>query len=120
MIDKELMLRDGTSALDANEQAEAGINFGSVDGKEGFTYTVYVPSAGGSSPTLDLKIQESDNGSTWRDFLALPQITAAGIYRVTGRSDANWRRHYATVGGTSPDFGNVIIAPELGGEYDSF
>ena len=78
------------------------------------TYMLNVPiTPTGTTPTLDAKIQESDDNSTWRDFLAMPQVTtpAGGVTQwVSGKSDARYIRCLLTVAGTTPHFGNVICA----------
>ncbi len=114
MYDKNLLLRDGSTALSASEQANAASDFGAGD-REAITYEAVIPSASGTTPTCDIKIQESDDGTVWRDFLAFQQITAAGVYRASGRSDARYRRAYITLGGTTPGFGNALIGPVTGG-----
>ena len=119
MQDKNLMLRAASAGnLTATETGSA-VDFGAGD-KQAMTYKVVVPQAQGTTPTLDVKIQESDDGSTWRDVLVFPQITAKGIYRVSARLDGRYRRHVSTVGGTTPNFGAVEIGPEMQGEYTSF
>jgi len=119
MIDTDCLLRDGTTDLTADEATPTGVDFGGHD-LEPVTYMVHVPEAGGTTPTLAVKIQESDDNSNWRDFLAFPSITAAGQYFVTGKSNARYRRAPCDVGGTSPDFGAVIIAPVPGGRYTNW
>jgi len=117
MIDSDLLLRPSTAGnLTADELTPASVDFGGPD-LEAQTYMVHVPSASGTSPTLDVKIQESDNDSTWRDFLAFEQISAAGQYFATGKSNARYRRYVADVGGSSPNFGAVVIAPVPAGRY---
>jgi len=120
MLDSELMLRAASDGdLDASEQARSWVDFGAGDVKP-LTMKVVVPKADGTGPTLDLIIQTSDDGSTVQDTITLPQITEAGVYRVSIKSPHRYRRAYITLGGTSPDFGAVQIGPELGGEYTEY
>lgn len=121
MQDTNLMLRDASDGnLDANELTPTAVDFGAGD-RQAMTYKVVVPQADGSSPTLDIVIAEADTeGGTYRDVLTFPQITEAGVYRVSGRLDGRWRRHESTVGGSSPDFGAVEIGPEPQGEHTAF
>ncbi|RME37940.1 MAG: hypothetical protein D6794_06145 [Deltaproteobacteria bacterium] len=119
MLDNDLILRDSSAGNLTASETGSSVDFGGGDSRA-MTYVVVVPQASGTSPTLDAKVQESDDGSTWRDVLSFPQITASGTYRVTAQLDGRYRRCVLTVGGTSPDFGAVIVAPELGGRYDEF
>jgi hypothetical protein len=110
MFDKNALLRDGTVALSTTPETGATQLVGADLAPQ--TYAVLVPAAPtGTTPTLDCTIQESDNGSTWRDFLKFEQINAKGIYYVTGMSNAPYRRCYCVLGGTTPNFGNTIIGP---------
>ena len=78
------------------------------------TYMLNVPQTPtGTTPTLDVTIQESDDNSTWRTFMAMPQVTnpTGGVTQyVTGKSDARYVRGVLTVGGTTPHFYNTILA----------
>lgn len=118
MYDKNLLLRDGTVNLTATETG-AAVDY-SQAGHWSITFEMTVPQATGTTPTLDAKIQVSDNGTTWRDWLFFRQATAAGVYHVTGANPARYRRMVATVGGTTPDFGKVTIGAVTGGAGTSF
>jgi hypothetical protein len=109
-IDEDVLIRSGATDLTASVTGATGVDFGGHD-QALVTYLVHVPKADGTSPTLDVKIQVSDNNSDWRDYLTFPQITAAGQYFLSGQATERYRRYYATVGGSDPDFGGVIIAP---------
>ena len=117
MIDSQLVLRDsGDGDLTANEQAEAFVDFGLGGMLNGLTFEVIVPAAGGTSPTVDIKIQASSDGTNpVGEEHVLPQISAKGTYYITFNSRYQYFRWYATVGGTSPDFGEVLIHPVLAG-----
>lgn len=120
MFDANLMLRASSEGdLDASETSKTWVNFGAADVRD-FTYWIVVPAAGGTSPTLDVKIQTSDDGSTVQDEVVVPQITAARIYKVSLRSPHPYRRVHLTLGGTTPNFGAVQIGPRLAGEHTSF
>jgi hypothetical protein len=64
----------------------------------------------GTTPTLDVRIEESDdNGTGWYVVYDFPRITATGTYRspvlpVTG----NRVRYVQTVGGTTPSFTRAV------------
>lgn len=78
----------------------------------GQSYQVNIPvtSVTGSSPTLDVTIEESDDGGTnWFRVYDFPRITAAGMYRspvipLTG----NRIRYVQTVTGSTPSFTRTI------------
>jgi hypothetical protein len=65
----------------------------------------------GTSPTLDFKIQDSADGSTFADTgVTFTQITATGARQerqFKARKGRGWVRCVATVGGTSPSFGGT-------------
>lgn len=85
----------------------------------GVTVRVHVPSISGTTPTLDLKIQHSDDGATWTDLATFPQInttTGVGEYRRRVATPKRDVRYAATVAGTTPNFGAVQIGFETGGE----
>lgn len=77
-------------------------------------YAAHFTTVTGTTPTLDIKIQESDDNSSWRDFLAFPQMTAAGVQYVTGKSNARYRRAVRTAGGTTPSFTGLIAVVPAG------
>lgn len=124
IMDSELLLRSGASDLTADELTPTGVDFGGPD-QHPLTYVLVAPAlATGTSPTLDVTIEESDDNSTWRQVAAFgPQLTDANTPAkqfVTVKSDARYRRYTADVSGTTPDFGAVIIAPVIGGQYEDF
>jgi hypothetical protein len=78
----------------------------------------------GTSPTLDIKIQDSADGSSFTDYgLAFPQQTTtqntvvgnlADLPRisVTTKPGRPYLRVVKTVGGTSPSFASVAVLHE--------
>lgn len=93
-----------------------------IDGTpfSGVFLRVHVPQATGTSPTLDITIQESADNSAWRNVVIFPQITAAGPYRRIYASPGSFGKYVRaamTVGGTTPNFGAVQIGIETGSEY---
>ena len=78
----------------------------------GASYEVNMPvtAVSGTTPTLDVVIQESDDaGTNWFDVYHFPRITATGMYRspklpLTG----NRVRYVQTVAGTTPSFTRAI------------
>ena len=74
----------------------------------GSCYEINIPvtAVSGTTPTMDVVVQESDDGGTnWFSVYAFPRITATGMYRspkllLTG----NRIRYVQTVAGTTPSF----------------
>lgn len=69
-------------------------------------FNVVVSAVTGTSPTLDVVIQESDDtGTNWYDIYQFPRITATGIYRTPVLPlSGNRIRYQRTGGGTTPSF----------------
>jgi hypothetical protein len=78
----------------------------------GTSYQVNIPvtAVSGTSPTLDVRIEESDdNGVNWYTVYDFPRITAIGIYRSPAIPMVGTRiRYVQTVGGTTPSFTRTI------------
>ena len=87
-------------------------NAGPTTPSNGCAYSIVIPvtAVSGTSPTLDISIQESDDsGTNWFSVYDFPRITAVGVYRspvipLTG----NRIRYVQTVGGTTPSFTRSI------------
>jgi len=100
--------------FNANEQSATGVDLG-VDLKP-MTYMLKSSGVSGTSPTVDVIIQESDDNSTWRNLGTFPQMTAGGELFITLKSNARYRRHYSTIGGSNtPKVLNMIVARVPGG-----
>jgi hypothetical protein len=65
-----------------------------------------VLAASGTSPTLDVKIQESADGSTWSDLITFTQKTGVGREEKSAVPDnaKPYKRVSYTIGGTNPSF----------------
>jgi hypothetical protein len=93
-IDKNALLRDGSTNVTATENG-TGVDMGQdlVD----VTYFASLPAAGTS---MTLCIQESDDNTNWRTIGTFGEgtgsITAAGVYYLTLKSNARYRRHSVT------------------------
>lgn len=78
----------------------------------GSAYSVNIPvtAVTGTTPTLDVSIEESDDtGTNWFKVYDFPRITAAGMYRSPIiRLTGNRVRYVQTVGGTTPSFTRAI------------
>jgi len=109
--DAKLVIRDGSTNLTATETSAAfAINGTPLRGLE---LNVVVPQATGTSPTLAVKIQEATStGGTHYDCRVYPvNITAAGEYKLRFNLDKGYKsiKVVLTVGGTSPNFGGVVV-----------
>jgi hypothetical protein len=62
-----------------------------------------VTAASGTTPTLDVVIQTSHDGTTWRTAHTFTQATATGTQRASFPVDRFVRATW-TVGGTTPSF----------------
>jgi hypothetical protein len=65
-----------------------------------------VTAASGTTPTLDVKVQTSPDGTTWTDVSGGSFTQATGTttqHKVISNID-RYVRHVATIGGTSPSF----------------
>ena len=89
----------------------AGFNVG-----EGAELRLQLEVAGtvsGTSPTLDAKLQDSADGTSWADTgVAFSQVTASGSRQqreLRTRQGRPYVRVAATVGGTSPSFCGVSV-----------
>ncbi|TXH55825.1 MAG: hypothetical protein E6Q97_07990 [Desulfurellales bacterium] len=65
----------------------------------------------GTSPTLDVKLQDSDDNSTFADITGatFAQKTAAGNEEIQFRTNKRYVRAVATIGGTSPSFTFAVL-----------
>lgn len=82
---------------------------------DGAAAYLQVTAASGTTPTLDVKVQHSSDGSTYADLITFTQVTAANAYErvaVTGTVNRYLRVEF-TIGGTSPDFTFHVAAARL-------
>lgn len=66
----------------------------------------------GTNPTLDVKIQHSEDNSTWVDSgVAFTQVTSGSSFQVRVATAEQFRRYIRvvdTVSGTTPSFGRSV------------
>jgi len=84
------------------------------------TYLLNCTLVSGTNPSLDVEIEESDDDSTWRNFLTFKRITAAGQQYVTGRSNARYRRAVFDIGGTNTPSFTCSVEVVAAGRYQQF
>lgn len=111
-----LLTTGATSPLLVNDIASAALTTTTTTAAFiptfGCSYQVNIPvtAVTGTSPTLDVSIEESDdNGTNWVKVFDFPRITAVGIYRSPCLPLNGTRvRYVQTVAGTTPSFTRSI------------
>ena len=130
VYDTNLVLRDGSVDLDANEATPTAVD---VEGPTGIVeLEVIIPTGvSGTTPTLAITFQQStDGGSNYVQVAAMRSLVgtdAASEHSVYAQLSAPGSgqtrtklRYTATVGGTTPDFKGVkIIAKPVPGAVGS-
>lgn len=96
-------------------------NTAAITPTSGTCYEVNIPvtAVSGTTPTMDVNIEESDDsGTNWFVVYSFPRITAAGIYRSPQLPFKGNRIRYAqTIGGTTPSFTRAINRLESNAGY---
>jgi len=105
-----LSLAAGRSTVTAND---TGVDLQGYQGK--LKVMLNYAGGGGTSPTLDVKIQDSADNSTFADVtgLAFTQVTATASLQsmaVDTRAVRRYIRTVRTLGGSSPTFDGSITA----------
>lgn len=78
-----------------------------------YVFTADSDAVSGTTPTLDIKIQESDGKSTWVDVVAFTQVTTTDYYEKISITSVNYLRCFRAVvvkGGTSPVYNLTVKA----------
>lgn len=101
------------SLAPATRTASANGSSGDFIDGEGQCYAVsHVGTVSGTTPTLDAKIQESDDNSTWTDITGatFTQVTASTALQVISfLRTKRYLRGVATIAGTSPSFAHSLL-----------
>ena len=99
-----ILLKNKATLLNATTTATAsGSAVKLSDDMEGFAAVIKASSTGGTSPTFDMKIQHSHNGTDWFDLTTFTQITADTTeYKAIASEVLEYIRYDLTVGGTTP------------------
>lgn len=102
-------------ALAAAAAVTAGVNGAAFDLRpyDGDIRLALSSAAGtGTNPTLDVKIQHSDDGTTWTDsgvtFTRVTTAAAGEVLVLTAERFKRYIRAVDTVGGTTPSFARAI------------
>lgn len=110
--DNDYMLRDGTVDLVVASSPETGTGvFVGPGPLNGMKVRMYVPEYGGTTPTLDVVINECDTiGGSYDLVGTFPQITeASGYYEIHIHWTKKYLQYVATLTGTLADYGAVTI-----------
>lgn len=71
--------------------------------------TLAVTASSGTTPTLDVVVETSADGTTWRSLGAFAQKTGVASERKSFAGCDSFIRYNATVGGTTPSFTYSVI-----------
>jgi hypothetical protein len=123
MLDANLiLLASGHLVVASSPYTGATKDFGAGDHYP-LTYILNVTAiAATTTPTLDVKIQESDDDSVWVDLCSFEQATlakGARQYFRTAKANRRYRRYYAVIAGTSADF-TADIGVDIAGIYTKY
>lgn len=66
--------------------------------------TLAVSAVGGTTPSMTVNVQTSDDGATWNTLASFPAVTAAGSTRRTFAGVDRYVRATTTITGTTPSF----------------
>lgn len=72
-----------------------------------------ISAASGTSPTLDITIQDTPDGTNWYDVTSFAQATGTGKQRIVLSNIGSQVRAKVTMAGTSPNF---TFSVELSGK----
>jgi hypothetical protein len=102
--DSNLVLAASSARTTSGQGSALDIQSGTP--RRGLDARVIVTAVSGTSPTLDVKIQHSADGSTWRDLaIGLDgSIAQVGEYFIPFETGLRYIRLAWTIGGTSPSF----------------
>ena len=105
ILRNNLELLNAVSIVSANGAAQI-----LVDDLEGFGAVIVATSVTGTSPTFDMKIQHSHDGTNWFDLTTFTQITTASseFKAITGEV-LKYIRYSLVAGGTTPS-ANLEVA----------
>jgi hypothetical protein len=84
--------------------------------EQGVYVKVVVTAASGTTPTMDITIQDSPDNSAWKTRVTFDQIITTGAYRNKVFTKQAYIRAVFTIGGTTPSF-TVTAGLDTGSEY---
>ncbi len=99
MQDSNLLFNNGEAAVTEDGQSDS-----LRVGPGTYTVEVVVSEVTGTTPTLDLTVQESADDSTFVDNVKFPQITGVGTHFRQVTTEHDYLRIDRDAGGTTPSF----------------
>lgn len=108
--------RDITLAAAASRTTSSNGSAVDVGGAHTLRLALVCSSRSGTSPTLDVKVQTSPDGTNWYDVAAFAQITAAGTSYKSFSGLDRYVRAAWTIGGSSTPTFAFSVAGELVGQ----
>lgn len=119
--DYRLKVEDRTyiNSTDVNTTATASGTSSSVEtyGVGKICFIVNVTAASGTAPTLDVNLQQSNDGTNWVQVSSVPRFTATGTHTSFDFFvAARYYRYSYTIGGTNPSFTFSIMTTLKRGE----
>ena len=101
MFDSNLMFTAAAVTADGNSTV---LDLGSTPAG-GVVVEVAIPAVSGSSPTMDIVVQESADSSSWQIVSTFAQLTATGRHtRIVQTAKRYLRMNYDIGGSSSPSF----------------
>lgn len=102
MYDANLVLQDLVTKTATFTGSALDLKTGTP--RRGYKVRLLVPTVAGTSPTLDVKVQESADNTTYNDLVSFDRVTAAAETFETVETSKRYIRALATIGGTAPSF----------------
>lgn len=102
MFDSQLLFHNAVALTTNGDSASLDLGKTAADGQ---WIEIAVTVVGGTgTPTINFKVQESNDDSSYNDDVVFPAITAVGNYYRKVQSDKRYLRLNRTVSGTTPSF----------------
>lgn len=101
MFDANLLFSDSVAISGNGNSSSVNIKKTPANGID---IEIAVTAKSGTSPTLDVKVQESNNDSSYNDLVSFAQFTDVGRQTRRVQSKKAYLRLAYTTGGTTPNF----------------
>lgn len=92
------------SATETSSTNGTGLDTGNGTGINGMKARLLITAASGTSPTMTVNLQHSDDDSTYTTFASFTQATTTGEQFITAETNKRYIRAASTIGGTTPSF----------------
>ena len=103
------MAYDANTILKASATETSSTNGDALDTKtgtpvNGMKARLLITAASGTTPTMTVNLQHSDDDSSYTTFASFAQATTTGVQYVMCETPKRYVRASSTIGGTSPSF----------------